>query len=550
MKSGNPNGPGLGNPSLRKRAEELLRLEKLVTPQLPTVDVQAIIHELQVHQIELEIQNEELRQAQIALANSRDCYVDLYEFAPVGYVTIDHSGFIREANLAFAAMLGVERREVVGKRFGSFMTAAFQDAWHLYWQQALESESKQCCDLELSLQNGALAARIEGVAGGSEEDRCLRAAVLDISVQKENEMVFSKLQLTSDRLAAGHTAELGRALEKLRLMSHAVANLSEGVLISEGRLEAPGPRILFVNRALCEITGYRKEEILGRTPRMFQGEATDRLTLDRLKVELSAGRPASAELVNYGKEGEIYHTEIFVSPVFDEAGKRTHFISIQRDVTRRKELEEEVINASENERLSIAYDLHDDLGSLLTGIKLGIESLAAMLKQDEPVRSGQAREIASQVSEAMVKTRTIAAGLRPVGSEPDDLMDALVGLARRMQEASGIEVRFLCPRPVLIAEQVMANHLFRIAQEAVSNAVKHSGGSLIIISLQRVGGGIDLMVEDNGCGMGPVEPDHGGLGLIAMSYRAGALRGSLRITTGGDGGVKVACSIPSPEYRP
>jgi signal transduction histidine kinase len=226
------------------------------------------------------------------------------------------------------------------------------------------------------------------------------------------------------------------------------------------------------------------------------------------------------------------------------------FTGIIRDVTRRKELEEEVINASENERLNIAYDLHDDLGSLLTGIKLGIESMATMLQQDDPARAGRAREIAGQVSEAMVKTRDIATGLRPVGSEPDDLMDALEALSRRMQEASGIEVRFVCQRAVMIAGQVMANHLFRIAQEAVSNAVRHSGGDLIVISLQRVDWGIELMVEDNGSGMIAPESGHGGLGLHAMSYRASALRGALRITAGRNGGVKVLCLIPSPEQRP
>ena len=601
----------------------------------------------------------------------------------------------------------------------------------------------------------------------------------------------------------GRAVNLERALERLRLMSHAVDQLGEGILISDDCLERPGPKIIFVNKAICEITGYNEEEMLGRTPRMFQGEGTDQMTLARIKTELTAGKSTSAELINYGKDGQAYHTEIFVSPVFDEHGKRTHFVSIQRDTTerkraeealrrseerfrkifensavgiaimdrgghfeqcnqaycellgyrepelldrkyisvvhsediaetleatrrllsgevasfeiehrhvrkddgvawvntfvsmvddgsgedahliavvsdvterrrvflelrdreerlaaimnatvdaiittdatgrivstnpaarrlfgylsgemvgldveillppsphidapggfqirkrkssgtrvtsgggevvgrrkdgtvfpaelavsgvdhldlftgiirdvsRRKELEEEVINASENERLNIAYDLHDDLGSLLTGIKLGIESMATILQQDEPARAGQAREIAAQVSEAMIMTRAIAAGLRPVGSEPGDLMDALKGLARRMQEASGIEIHFVCPKPVLIAEQVMANHLFRIAQEAVSNAVRHSGGELIIISLQRIDRSIELMVEDNGSGMSPVESGSGGIGLHAMSYRASALRGSLRIMAGRKGGVRVLCLIPSPGHR-
>ena len=96
-------------PSLRERAEEILTTSAVETPSLPTRDVQALVHELRVHQAELEIQNEELRSVQLSLENSRDRFAWLYDLAPVGYLTLAENGVIVEANLTAAAMLGVAK---------------------------------------------------------------------------------------------------------------------------------------------------------------------------------------------------------------------------------------------------------------------------------------------------------------------------------------------------------------------------------------------------------------------------------------------------------
>ena len=112
--------------ALREQAEKLLSERK---SPMPPQGARKVVHELEVHQIELEMQNEELRQAQTALTASREKYVDLYDFAPIGYFTFDHTGLITEVNLTGASLLGVERGQMKGKRFSSFVAAESRDTF-------------------------------------------------------------------------------------------------------------------------------------------------------------------------------------------------------------------------------------------------------------------------------------------------------------------------------------------------------------------------------------------------------------------------------------
>ena len=128
-------------------------------------EVQRLIHELQIHQVELELQNEELRQAQVELAHSRDQYSDLYEFAPTGYVTLDSDGKIQNANLTTAAMLGVERHHLLQARLSNFVNRDSQDEFYLHRRAVLSSEAKQICEVQMKGADArSLAVRLESIA--------------------------------------------------------------------------------------------------------------------------------------------------------------------------------------------------------------------------------------------------------------------------------------------------------------------------------------------------------------------------------------------------
>ncbi len=139
-------------PNRQLRTEAEARLVDTKPSAAPKRSAEELLHELQVHQIELEMQNEELRRAQVALEESRDRYVDLYEFAPVGYLTLSDTGQIEAANLTAAALLGVERRKLLKKRFSTLVAPEDRDRFHNFFAGPLRQEARQTC--ELLLQRG------------------------------------------------------------------------------------------------------------------------------------------------------------------------------------------------------------------------------------------------------------------------------------------------------------------------------------------------------------------------------------------------------------
>ena len=144
------------NPSqFRQQAEGKLERKPLIFVQpIPGEELlHELLHELGVHQIELEMQNESLQQSQLELEISRDRYVELYDFAPVGYLTLNHEAMIDEVNLTAAALLGVERSKLIRRRFAPFVVPADRDRWHRHFLSVLKGNDKQNC--ELSIHNGA-----------------------------------------------------------------------------------------------------------------------------------------------------------------------------------------------------------------------------------------------------------------------------------------------------------------------------------------------------------------------------------------------------------
>ena len=156
------------------------------------------------------------------------------------------------------------------------------------------------------------------------------------------------------------------AEQLLNLLETAVAQAKEAVLITSARLEPPGPEILFVNPAFSEMTGYSRQEVLQKTPRILQGPKSDRIMLQQLRETLSRGEPFSGETVNYHKDGSEYYVEWDITPIRAGGGQITHFLSIQRNVTARKLAEiqlKEMFRQVEKSR--------NDLGSILDELRIG-----------------------------------------------------------------------------------------------------------------------------------------------------------------------------------
>ncbi|MEO8166279.1 MAG: PAS domain S-box protein [Betaproteobacteria bacterium] len=189
--------------TLRERAEELLKTSHADIAAMSNEDVRRLVHELQVHQMELEIQNEDLREAQIELAHSRDRYSDLYEFAPVGYLTLDRQGLIQEANLTAATMLGVERKRLTNRKLTDFLSDEAQDAWHLHRREVFSDEAKKSCELAMNPAHGnSLTVRLESLVFRDEDgnlSQC-RTALIDVTTVKQARQQLEQSEQRYQRL--------------------------------------------------------------------------------------------------------------------------------------------------------------------------------------------------------------------------------------------------------------------------------------------------------------------------------------------------------------
>lgn len=229
--AGKPNihaQPSRSQRTLRERAEAVVRSRRTDISAMARQDLQALVHELQVHQMELEIQNEELRLAQLELAQSRDRYSLLYDFAPVGYITVSAKGEIIEANLTAASLLGIERQALVHRNFSNFLERKDQDTWHLHRQAVFAGETPQSCELTAHKADGTpLFLRLEGTVLGSEAGSRCQIALIDIAKRKRVENQLRQLTEELERRVEARTLDLRSAQDQLRALASRLHDLQE-----------------------------------------------------------------------------------------------------------------------------------------------------------------------------------------------------------------------------------------------------------------------------------------------------------------------------------
>jgi len=207
-------------------------------------------------------------------------------------------------------------------------------------------------------------------------------------------------------------------------------------------------------------------------------------------------------------------------------------------------LEEDLLEVSSAQQRRIGHDLHDGLGQQLAGIKF----VAELAAQKMPPKLGMKREmkqITEAIHEAILQTRLLARGLSPVDVESGGLMAALKDLTENTERLFRISCRFECPGPILVHDNTMATHLYRVAQEAIQNAVKHGHSTRVKVSLAKSGATTTLTILDNGLGIskGPRVPQ--GMGLRIMHYRARTIGGKLTVQAAPRKGTKVLCTFPN-----
>jgi len=216
---------------------------------------------------------------------------------------------------------------------------------------------------------------------------------------------------------------------------------------------------------------------------------------------------------------------------------------LERTMSQRQQLEKELLEISEREKRRIGEDLHDLICQELTATALFLKSKATIVAPENPAAAETLNEAAQIVNRNVGLARDLARGLQPAEMKAAGLKEALRALAVQTTEPGHLKCHFKAARGVRLIDDMAALHMYRVAQEAVKNAVKHSGAKNVLITLDKNEENICVSVEDDGKGFTPTKSSKG-LGIHIMRYRANALGGELKIEKRKHGGTSVTCIVP------
>ncbi len=302
--------------TLHKQAKRTLKGRTSDLEKLSTGDIQSLVHELQVHQIELEMQNEELRRAQSEFEDSRNRYSNLYDFAPIGYFTFDRNGLIIEVNLNGANILGVERSFLIKKPFSLYIAFGSRDVFYLHLRKVFRIDTRQTCEVKLMGKDGIqFDARLESLAVQDSKgnfSQC-RTAISDITERKKAEEAIRESE------------------ERYRSLVESANDII--VMVS------PEGIIISLNPAFERITGWACEEWLGKkfSPLIHPDDLP--VAMEVFQHTMSGKTIPSSELRLLANSGSYVYVEYVTTPLFKD-GKVIGNLNVVRDITERKRAQE------------------------------------------------------------------------------------------------------------------------------------------------------------------------------------------------------------------
>jgi len=372
------------------------------------------------------------------------------------------------------------------------------------------------------------------------------------------------------------TSSSQRGSNLLRLLEAAVDHLHDIVFITEAEpIDDVGRRIVFVNRIFTLITGFEPNDVLGKTPSVTIGELTDRKALGRIEKALKQKRAVHEELLKYGKHGDEYWVELDILPVYGENGEHTHWVSVQRDITERKLLEQRLV---ENERLATAGLLAAKLAEEVAGPLASARASVDWLMDELPVLlsgSCSAARIGAvmaalrgvrQSTQAVVSTTSqlkLLAGAPGIQLVPTDVSEvleqALVLVATTRRVPARIQ-RVYENVPKVMVDPARLLHVFHFALESAAKALleERAPQNTIVLRVRSVADGVLIVVQDTGVGGASEIADHlftpfanrrsevkeQGVALFVANCLVGELGGRVEVRPSAHGGSALEVFLP------
>jgi hypothetical protein len=357
--------------------------------------------------------------------------------------------------------------------------------------------------------------------------------------------------------------ESERKEQEARLRLAAIVESSENAIFS---VTTDGT-VTTWNRGAQRLWGYEAGDIVGRSVgTLFPSRRSD---VPEWLRQVFAGRPLGLDTAGVSKSRRAIHVSMSLSVLRDSDGRVFGASFIARDITARKRMEMEILQVIDEERQRARFELHERLAQRLSGSAMLCRALGRTLTEAAAGGNGYARflplaqsaeQIEDELRAAVGQTTALAHGLMPVAPTPEALMDSLKELARQTEIERKITCEFRCERSVRVPDAAMANQLYRVAQEAISNAVRHAQATSVVLELGLVDGTILMTIADNGLSSadegsktrplafgGLSKPRRHGpapTGVQVMAYRADSIGGSLTVRQGDRGGTVVQITVP------
>jgi PAS domain S-box-containing protein len=479
--------------ALRIRAEAVLAgREESAEPD--GREMKDLLHELLVYQTELEMQNDELRRARAEIEASRNRYIDLFDFAPVGYLTLDERGIITDANLSGSVLLGTEKRSLVGAPLSAYVAPEYHSRMFSHLRAVVSDGTRQTCELRMEKPDKTgLAVLLESMRVADATDAPLiRCAVIDITARKK--------------------AERERGM-----LAEAVESLVDGVII----MSVEG-NILYTNPAFLRLCGHQKDAILEKECRVVAGGLCGNDLYGFIKNALATGEYSSTRLTDIVADNGTVTYEASASPIKDELGDVGRWVIVVHDVSARVTMERRLAQAQKMEALGtlsggIAHDFNNTLAAMIGFTELVKDDLPAGSREEHHLErvleAGlRGRELIKQM---LTFTRKSDHEKRPFRLSP--VIQETLGLVRAATPSTiAIKLDIASKSGVILGDPVQIQQVLMNLCTNATHAMGDRGGTLgIELSDFRVspshkkadnmepGPYLKLTVRDTGAGMTP-----------------------------------------------